>query len=105
MSVRRADDRNYTLLNNGSATGSGVVINGGEYMFLAEGTVGGATLSLQVLTLNGTWSPVLIFAGSAVSFTTLPNAQTGIQLPAGQVRVAVIGGTPSALFVYLVGIG
>ena len=105
MPIRRADDSNYTLLSNGSATGTSTAIKGGEYLFSAEGTVAGATISLQLQSLNGTWSPVLIFAGSAVSFTVLPNSQTGISLPAGNVRVAISGGPPSAVYAYLIGLG
>jgi hypothetical protein len=105
MSVRRADDNAYTLAANVAATGAAVAIKGGQYTFMAEGTVGGATVFLQGQSPNGTWSPVLIFAGSAVSFTALPNAQTGIDLPAGNVRFAVTGGAPSALYAYLIGLG
>ena len=105
MTVRRADDVQYTLLSNGAATGSDVAIKGGEYLFTAEGTAGGATISLQFKTPNGSYSNVLIFAGSAVSTTSLPYVQTGIDLPAGIVRLAVTGGPPSAVYGYLVGLG
>ena len=105
MPTRRADDQRYTLLTNGSATGSGVQIPGGEYIFVVEGTPTGSTLSLQVLTPNGTWTDVSVYSGSVVKSTTLPFAQTGIDLPAGQVRLAATGGTPTGLFAYLVGLG
>lgn len=105
MTVRRADDVAYTLLSNGAATGGSVAIKGGEYMIQVEGTAGGATFALQMQSPNGTWTPVLIFAGSAVSTTTLPYGQTAIDLPAGNVRLAVTGGTPSAIFGYLIGLG
>lgn len=105
MATRRADDTQYTLLSNGSATGSAVQIKGGEYIFMVDGTIGLSTASLQVQTPSGAWAPVLIFAGSAVSFTTLPNSQTGIDLPAGAVRVALVGGTPTGINAYLVGLG
>jgi hypothetical protein len=105
MPIRRADDSSYTLASNLSATGSAVAIKGGEYQFSAEGTVGGSTISLQFQTPNGTWSDLLIFAGSPVKSTTLPFTQTQIDLPAGNVRMAATGGTPSALYAYLVGLG
>jgi hypothetical protein len=105
MSIRRADDNVYTLLSNGSATGAAVNIRGGEYLFTAEGTISGATVALQVQTVNGTWATVSVFSNSAVSTTALPYAQTAIDLPAGTARVVVTGGTPSALFAYLVGLG
>lgn len=105
MPIRRCDDQQYTLLTNGSATGSAVPIRGGEYHFMVEGTAGGSTLSLQIQTPNGTWTDVQVFTGSVVKFTTLPANQSGIDLPAGNVRVACTGGTPSAIYAYLVGLG
>jgi hypothetical protein len=105
MPIRRADDSTYILASNLSATGTAVPIKGGEYQFSAEGTVGGSTISLQFQTPNGTWSDLLIFAGSPVKSTTLPFTQTQIDLPAGNVRMAVTGGSPSGLYSYLVGLG
>lgn len=105
MPVRRADDTAYPLAANLSATGLAVAIKGGEYHFMAEGTVGGSTISLQSQSPNGTWSDVQVFAASAVKFTTLPNTQTGIDLPAGNVRMAATGGAPSGLYASLVGLG
>lgn len=105
MSIRRADDSTYQLLNNASASGSPVNICGGEYLFTVEGTVSGATVALQVKTPNGTLVTVNVFNNSPVSTTSLPYTQTAIDLPAGQVQATVTGGTPSALFAYLVGLG
>lgn len=105
MPIRRADDLTYTLASNLAVTGASVAIKGGEYMFTAEGTVGGATISLQFQTPNGTWSDVSIFANSIVKSTVLPLVQTQVDLPAGNVRMAVTGGAPSALYSYLVGLG
>ncbi|CAB5178483.1 hypothetical protein UFOVP158_4 [uncultured Caudovirales phage] len=105
MPIRRGDDNAYTLLSAGSATGSAVAIRGGEYSFHVEGTISGATASLQVQSPNGTWATVSVFSNSAVSATALPYAQTGIDLPAGSVRIALTGGTPSAIYAYLVGLG
>lgn len=105
MASRRADDIAYTLLSNASATGSAVQIKGGEYMFTAEGTAGGSTISLQIQTPNGAWVDVQVFTGSIVKFTTLPANQTAIDLPAGNVRCACTGGTPSGIYAYLIGLG
>jgi hypothetical protein len=105
MTLRRADDIAYTLASNVSATGSAVAVKGGEYIFTAEGTVSGSTISLQVQTPNGTWVDVQVFSGNAVKSTTLPFSQTAIDLPAGNVRMAATGGTPSALYAYLIGLG
>lgn len=103
MSVRRADDVAYILALNVSATNSAVSVRGGEYMFMVEGTAGGATARLEVQTPLGNWAPVSIYTGSPVSSTTLPYCQTGIDLPACNVRLALIGGTPTGVFAYLIG--
>lgn len=105
MPLRRGDDLSYTLLSNAGATGSGVAIKGGEYIITIEGTAGGTTSSLQIQTPNGAWSDISVYSGSKVSSTTLPYSQTGIDLPAGNVRVALTGGTPSAVYAYLIGLG
>lgn len=105
MTLRRADDLTYTLLSNANATGAAVAIKGGEYMFMVEGTPGGSTISLQVQTPNGTWQDVQVFTGSVVKFTTLPGNQSAIDLPMGNVRCACTGGSPSAIYAYLAGMG
>jgi hypothetical protein len=105
MPIRRADDQQYTLASNATATGPAVAIKGGEYQFYVDGTAGGSTTSLQIQSPNGGWSNVVIFAGSAVAFTTLPNNQSQIDLPACNVRMATTGGSPSGLYSYLVGLG
>lgn len=105
MPTRRADDTQYALLVNGSSTGSSVAIRGGEYQFMVDGTAGGTTASLQVQSPSGVWMDAQVFTGSVVKFTTLPGNQTAIDLPAGNVRCALTGGTPSAINAYLVGLG
>ena len=89
MSNKRGDDNAYTLLSAGSATGAAVAVKGGEYIVFFEGTIGGATVSLQVQSPAGTWMNVEVFTGNAISYTTLPRSQTGIDLPAGNVRCAL----------------
>ena len=103
MPVRRSDSLAYTLAVNLSASGASVAIPGGEYLFSAEGTAGGSTISLQMQSPNGTWSDVSIYGGNAIKTLTLPFSQTGIDLPAGNVRMATTGG--SALYAYLIGLG
>ncbi len=105
MPIRRGDDRQYTLLSNGSATGSAVQIPGGEYIFMADGTPAGATAALQVQMPNGNWATVTVFTNSPVQSTTLPYSQTGIDLPAGNVRIALTGGSPTGVYSYLIGLG
>lgn len=105
MPTNRCDSLKYDLAINLSASGSAVLIPGGEYLFVVEGTPSGATVSLQVQSPNGTWSDVSVYSGSKVSATALPFAQTGIDLPAGNVRMAATGGTPTGLYAYLIGLG
>lgn len=112
MPIRRADDTSYTLATAATSTatgvnsGNGVQIKGGEYHFLVEGTVGSSTISLQIqIPGSSNWTDVQIYTGSVVKFTTLPANQSGIDLPAGLVRMAATGGTPSGLNAYLVGLG
>jgi len=105
MSVRRSDDQQYPLLVGGSATGSAVSIKGGEYHFMVDGTAGGTTASLQIQTPSGAWTDVQVFTGSVVKFTNLPANQSGIDLPACNVRCNLAGGTPSGINAYLVGLG
>lgn len=105
MPIRRADDRQYALATSTTTTGAATPIQGGEYLFTVEGTAGGSTLSLQVQTPNGTWVDVTVFTNAPVRTTTLPYSQTGITLPACNVRMAATGGAPTGLFSYLVGLG
>jgi len=105
MTIRRADDNSYALLSNASATGAAVNIRGGQYTFSAEGTIGGATIALQVQSPNGTWETVSVFSNSAVLTTALPYALTGIDLPAGNVRASITGGAGVSVSANLVGLG
>lgn len=105
MPIKRADDNAYVLLSNGSATGASTAIKGGEYAVYFDGTIGGSTISLQVQSPSGAWIDVDVFTGATIKYTALPRAQTGIYLPAGNVRCALTGGTPSAINAHLVGLG
>ena len=105
MSLKRADDNVYTLLSNAAATGSAVAIRGGEYAFTVEGTISGATIGLQMQTPNGTWATIQVWNASPVQTTAVPYFQTQVDLPAGNARTVVTGGSPSALYSYLVGLG
>lgn len=90
---------------NMTGSGADVNIKGGEYMFTAEGTVGGSTISLQIKTSNGTYVDISIYAGSAVKTTALPFSQTGIDLPACTVRMAATAGAAASMYSYLIGLG
>ena len=86
------------LLANASVTGNAASWPGGRGLLMCEGGFTGATVQLQSLSPNGTWlsAPVagLTAAGALV-----------FELPPGQIRAQVSGGTPSALFAYATGIG
>jgi len=104
--MARADQAGYTLLSNGSATGASTKILGGLYVFSAEGTVGGATISLQYQTPNGTWVTVGAVGGTTlIQSTTLPYLATQIYLPPCNVRCAITGGSPTGIYAYINGVG
>lgn len=103
MPVRRSDDTAYTLGTALSGAGADIDIKGGEYHFMASGTAGGGTVSLQIKLPDGTYSDVQVFTGSVVKFTALPGNQSGIELPAGKVRVNVV--TSTNVNAYLIGLG
>lgn len=105
MANRRADDVTYELLNNGSTTGAPVAIKGGEYIVYFDGILNAATVALQTQSPSGVWMTVEAFTGAAISYTTTPRSQTGIDLPAGNARCALIGGAPTGVNAYLVGLG
>lgn len=106
MSVRRADDTLYVLGTALTATGNAVNINGGEYHFMATGTLGTATdIQLQIQAPDGTWTTVLDLGGyNTVKSTTLPYNATPVYLPAGAVRVLVTG-TATSVNAWLAGMG
>lgn len=84
------------LLYNASATGAGTLWGGGKAQFSAAGTFGGATVALEVLGPdNATW----IAAATSTSLTAAGLAV--VDLPQGQVRASVTGGTPSGLYARL----
>lgn len=81
------------LLSNASATGVGKVWPGGRGQFQVAGSLGGASVSLQLLGPNGaTWldlgEPATLAAAGVVNF----------ELPPATIRAAVAGGSPAALY-------
>jgi len=107
MAVRRCDDKAYVLAEglSGSGGSTPVTVPGGEYMFMVHGTAGGTSASLQIQSPSGVWGDIYVYSGSPVRSSVLPYNQTGIELPAGNVRLALIGGTPSNVNAYLIGLG
>jgi hypothetical protein len=83
----------FTLISNGSATGSSVKWPGGKGTFVVTGTFGGATITLQFLGLdNTTWVDV----GTEATLTAA--GMCGFECGAGLIRAKVTGGPPSAIY-------
>ena len=81
------------LLTNASAAGSTKIWPGGRGTFWAGGTFSGATVALRVLGPdNATW----VDAGSYTSLTA--NGAGNFDLPQGQIRANVTGGSPTGLY-------
>lgn len=86
------------LLSNASATGAALPVEGGTYVVTADGTFGGATLQLQLRSPDGSsWIDITDASLTAEGAFT-------VDLPRGEVRMTVTGGTPSALYANLSGI-
>lgn len=102
MPIRRADDTGYALLVNGAATGAAFDIKGGQYAFVVDGTFGGATASLE---FQGSTAFTTVNANGVAVSLTANGTRTPIDLPAGRVRCAIAGGTPSAMYASLIGMG
>jgi len=108
MAVRRCDDKSYILVENMVAAGGSaeVVIPGGEYMFIVNGTLVSGVAALQFKAPNGLWSDVYVYSGSPIRTSVVPYGQTGIDLPAGSVRLNIVNNPTSvSINSYLVGLG
>lgn len=87
-----------SLLQNVAVTGSNVRVKGGNYIWEAEGTFGGATLQLQAANANGTMTNI-----TGASLTA--NGFVSVELGANAlVRVTVTGGSPANLYSNLVAV-
>jgi hypothetical protein len=83
---------NIPLLAAASATGaSSPVAFGGEYVFDAAGTFGGATIGLEMLGADGTTWIALRDDAGAVALTAA--SAVLLRLPAGRYRASVTGGS------------
>lgn len=91
MSLDRVD-----LLENASATGSAKAIKAGRYILMAEGTFGGATVTVTIESPNGTF---VTLAGSSL---TAAGTSSVLYIPSGNAKGVLTSGTPSAMYVYLV---
>ena len=84
------------LLENGSATGSAVSWTGFRGICTAEGTWSGATFTLQYQTFRGTWVDV-----DTTNAVLTANGMFGFELPPGNIRASISGGSPSAVYIYV----
>lgn len=90
-----AQRHEVVLLDNASATGDWKVWPGGDGRVDVCGTIGGATLTLQVKGCDGTTAHTV---GTDTTFTA--TGSNGFKLEAGcEIRMAVASGSPSALYV------
>lgn len=81
------------LLDNASATGDWKVWPGGDGRIDVCGTIGGATITLQVKGSDGSTAHTV---GTDTTFTAV--GSNGFKLEAGcEIRAGVSGGTPSGL--------
>ena len=87
--------KGVTLLSNASATGSWVVWHGGRTSLVTFGTLP-TTYKIQLLGKDGT---------TAVDVATITAAGlTSYDLPPGQYRMSISGGSPSGLYADLISI-
>ncbi len=93
-----AATRTGFLLDNASVTTPTADIvgwKGGTYCFAVDGTFGGATVSLDMLSPDG--SSWLTIASSGLT----AEGAIIVDLPEGRYRALVAGGSPSALYATL----
>lgn len=89
-----ATTHSVALLENVAATGAWVPYQGGKTSIVFFGTVGGATITVELQGKDGS---------TAISVQALTAAGlTALDLPPGLYRVSVSGGTPSGLYCDLV---
>ena len=91
----------YQLLSNVSATGNGSTfgnVAGGSYILDIRGTLGGASVAVQVSGADGT----LTTLATQTTTGTFGTYQIGAS---SSVRAVLTGGTPSGVYVALQGVG
>lgn len=91
------------LFTNQAAAGNGESVwwSGGRGLFIAAGTFGGTTVTMEALGPNGsTWLPIKAMDSAGVQ-TTVALTDSGMfvfELPPSRIRAVATGGTPSALY-------
>lgn len=92
------------LLSNASATGEWVAWPGGRGVFSVDGTFGSASVYLNYRSPDGSSgirAQVLASDGTLTAVALTAEGGFIVDLPPGQVRAEVSGGTPSALYARL----
>lgn len=84
-----------TLLSNVAATGSAKNVQAGRWCLSIDGTFNGATAKLQLLSAAGNYVDV----GNEATMTAAGSCL--VDLPDGQVKVAISGGPPSGMYANL----
>ena len=82
------------IASNVSATTSGVLLKGGRCVLAISASSYGTTVQLQMLHIDGTWV-------SLNQTTFSQNQVTPFDLPSGQYRIYINGGTTTALYATL----
>lgn len=85
------------LLSNAAATGATAIWPGGRGLFTLEGTLGGATVALQVKGPNGTMLTAVKADGGTAAALTAAGCMV-CDLAPGEIQATVTGGTPSGLY-------
>lgn len=102
--MRRSDDQAYSLPGISATTTIGPV-RGGRYMLNVSGTLGGATVTLDYLGDGTNYTTVTDARSNTKLSFTAAAAYSGVDLPAGQYRIGVTGGTGVSVNASLIGLG
>ena len=90
-------NQTYMLINNAAVTSAALKVAGGLYAFAVDGTFGGATVKLQILSPDGA---SYLDIDAALSLTA--EGIQAVDLPGGAtVKAVVTGGAPANLYASL----
>jgi hypothetical protein len=84
------------LIDNAAVTGAEITIPSGRYCFAVDGTFTGATVTLTMLSPDGT---NFISVGADAALTA--EGAVEVALPSTTVKATVSGGTPANLYATL----
>ena len=91
MAYKDSQLKQYVLLDNASATGSYVTVDGGTYIWSIEGTFNGGSYTLEAKNANGTATAIAGATQTAAGFMEVKLAVNA------EVRAAETG-TTSAMY-------